>query len=307
MKTKYDVLIIGCGPAGMGASLILKENNIDFAIIEKSTPGGKVNIAPRVDNYPGFKQIPGPDLAIALFQRVMDKGIELISDEVLSLTQNEDKTFHLKCSYNEYDAKAVLIASGTRERKLGFDNEDKLLGHGLSYCALCDGHFFKDQVVACIGGGNVALKDAIYLSKICKKVYLIHRRNEFRGEPRYVNEAKGLENVEIITPYIPLEILEENDHVCGLLIQNREDDSKKTLTIDGVFPLIGQDANSEFVNVEGVKNEWGNIPFNKDMSTGVKGLFTGGDVTPREVRQIYLAEHDGKVAAKSIIEFLKEE
>ena len=304
MKNKYDVLIIGCGPAGMGAALVLKEAGADFAIIEKSTPGGKVNIAPRVDNYPGFKQIPGPDLAFALYERVMDKKVEIIADEVLTLRQNEDGTFHLTCSYNEYDAKVVFIASGTRERKLGFENEDRLLGKGLSYCALCDGHFFKDQVVACIGGGNVALKDAIYLSKMCKKVYLIHRRNEFRGEPRYVKEAQELSNIEIITPYIPLEILEENDHVSGLVIQNREDESTKTLEVDGVFPLIGQDANSEFVHVEGVKNEWGNIPFNKDMSTNVEGLFVGGDVTPREVRQIYLAEHDGKVAAKSILEYL---
>lgn len=305
MKTNYDVIIIGCGPSGMGAALSLKENGVDFALIEKSMPGGKANIAPRVDNYPGQHQIPGPDLAIVLYQRLLDKNINVIPDEVTSLRRNADGTFNVKTLTNELTAKAVYIATGTRERKLGLPNEDKLLGHGLTYCALCDGHFFKDQEVVCIGGGNVALKDAIYLSKICKKVYLVHRRNEFRGEKRYVDEAMSHDNVEIVTPYIPHEILEEDGHVSGIVLKNRENESLKTLKVDGVFPLIGQDPNSEFINIDGVKNESGNVPFNKDMSTSVPGLFVGGDVTPREIRQIYLAEHDGKVAAKSIIEYLK--
>ena len=302
---KYDALIIGCGPAGIGAALVLKESGINFAIIEKSMPGGKVNIAPRVDNYPGYKEIPGPDLAMELYKRVKKAGIEVIFDEVTSLFRKENSSFALVCKNEEYEAKTVLIASGTKERKLGFENEDRLLGHGVSYCALCDGHFFKNSSVVCIGGGNVALKDAIYLSKLCSKVYLVHRRNEFRGDKRYVDEVKGIENIEIVTPYIPLEILEKDDVVSGLLIENREDGSRKTLDVEGVFPLIGQDPNSEFVAFSNIKNEGGNIPFNKDMSTGETGLFVGGDVTPRDIRQIYLAEHDGKVAAESMIEYLK--
>ena len=302
MKTNYEVLIIGCGPAGIGAALELKKAGVDFAIIEKSTPGGKVNIAPRVDNYPGQHEIPGPDLAMIFFQRVMDNNIEMIPDEVTSLTK-EDEGFLLKTKYGEYHAKSVLIATGTRERKLGFENEDRLLGHGLSYCALCDGHFFKDKVVAVVGGGNVALKEAIHLSHVVNKLYLIHRRNEFRGDKRLVEEIKNLPNIEIITPYIPLEILDDGK-VNGLRIQNRETNEEKILVIDGIFPLIGQDPNSEFVNIEGVKNEWGTIPFEKGMKTSCEGLFVAGDVTPRDIRQIYLAEHDGKVAAKSILEFL---
>ena len=302
MKTEYEALIIGCGPAGIGASLILKEKGVDFAIIEKDAPGGKVNIAPRVDNYPGQHQIPGPDLAMVLYQRVLDNNITFISDEITSLTKEGD-SFVLVGKYGTYHAKTVLIATGTKERKLGFENEDRLLGHGLSYCALCDGHFFKDKVVAVVGGGNVALKEAIHLSHTVKKLYLIHRRNEFRGDKRLVDEIKKIENIEIVTPYIPLEIL-DNGKVNGLRIQNREDGSEKVLDIDGIFPLIGQDPNSEFIKIEGVKNEWGTIPFEKGMATNEAGLYVAGDVTPREIRQIYLAEHDGKVAAKSMIEFL---
>ena len=302
MKTDYEALIIGCGPAGMGAALELKNAGVDFAIIEKDAPGGKVNIAPRVDNYPGQHEIPGPDLAMVLFQRILDNKIEMISDEVTSLTKDGD-LFTLIGKYATYHAKTVLIATGTKERKLGFENEDRLLGHGLSYCALCDGHFFKDKVVAVVGGGNVALKESIHLAGLVKKLYLIHRRNEFRGDKKLVDKIKEMDKIEIVTPYIPLEIL-DNGRVTGLKIQNREDGIEKVLDIDGIFPLIGQDPNSEFIKIDGVKNEWGTIPFNKGMVTSVEGLYVAGDVTPRDIRQIYLAEHDGKVAAKSMIEFL---
>ena len=306
MKSNYDALVIGCGPAGMGAALALKKAGVDFAIIEKDAPGGKVNIAPRVDNYPRQAPIPGPDLAVLLFQRIIDNNIEMIQDEVLSLTK-EGELFHLKTKFSgELTAKVVLIATGTKERKLGLEHEDEMLGHGLSYCAVCDGHFFKDKDVLVVGGGNVALKETVYLSKLCKKVYLVHRRNEFRGDLKYVNEVKELPNVEIITPYIPLEIICD-DKVKAIRLQNREDNSERIIEVQGFFPLVGQDPNSNFVNIENVKNEWGTIPYTsiKTMETGCPNLFVAGDVTPRDLRQIYLAEHDGMVAANSMIEALK--
>ena len=306
MKNNYDALIIGCGPAGMGAALALKAANVDFAIIEKDAPGGKVNIAPRVDNYPRQAPIPGSDLAVLLFKRIIDNNIEMIPDEVLSLTK-EGELFQLTTKFSgELTAKTVLLAVGTKERRLGLPHEDEMLGHGLSYCAVCDGHFFKDQDVLVVGGGNVALKETIYLSKLARKVYLVHRRNEFRGELKYVNEVKELPNVEIITPYIPLEIICD-DKVRAIKLQNREDGSERTVEVQGFFPLVGQDPNSGFVNIENVKDDRGTIPYVsiKTMETGCKNLFVAGDVTPRDLRQIYLAEHDGMVAAKSMIEVLK--
>lgn len=305
MGKVFECLIIGCGPCGIGASLKLKEAGVDFAIIEKSAPGGKVNIAPRVDNYPGFTKIPGPDLAFALYERALKAGVEIIGDEVTSLTKEGD-IFVLKGLNETYKAKTVLIACGTTERKLGLDEkkEDFLLGRGLSYCAVCDGHFFKGVDVAVVGGGNSALKEAIYLADIAKHVYLLHRRNEFRGNPKNVEELKSLENVTILTPYIPLEIIGE-EKVEGLRIQNKETLEEKVLVIQGLFPLVGQDPNSTFIDIEGVKDEWGTIPTNmKTMETSVKGLFAGGDILPRPLRQIYLAEHDGVVASKAIIEYL---
>ena len=261
-----------------------------------------MNIAPRVDNYPGFKEIPGPDLAFKLFERLMNAGISITGDNILSL-EKEGDLFKATGEYDTYLGKCVLLAVGTKERKLGLPKEDELFGHGLSYCALCDGHFFKGQDVAVIGGGNAALKEAIHLAGIVKKLYVIHRRNEFRGSLNLVNELKEMDNVEIITPYIPVEILGDGK-VTGLVIENREDGSHRTLELDGLFPLVGQLPNTTFIKIDGVLNEWGTIPVDKEMKSGVDGIYAGGDVLPRDIRQIYLAEHDGHVAAKSIINYL---
>ena len=301
MNKIYDSLIIGAGPSGIGCAIELQKKGLNFALIEKSTPGGKINIAPRVDNYPGQHEIPGPDLAMVFYQRILDNNINFIGDEIVSLDKEND-LFVLKGQVDTYYAKTVYIASGTTERKLGFPNEDKLFGHGISYCALCDGHFFKGQDVLVIGGGNSALKEAIHLAGIVKHLYLIHRRNEFRGSNKIVDELKSFDNVTIMTPYIPLEFIGE-DKLEAVKIAHRETGEEQILSVQGCFPLVGQDPNSKFIKLD-IKNEWGNIPVDKNMATRVEGCFAGGDILPREIRQIYLAEHDGMVAAKAIKEYL---
>ena len=303
MNKIYDSLIIGAGPSGIGCAIELQKKGLDFALIEKSTPGGKINIAPRVDNYPGQHEIPGPDLAMVFYQRILDNNINFIGDEIVSLDKEND-LFVLIGQVDTYYAKTVYIASGTTERKLGFPNEDKLFGHGISYCALCDGHFFKGQDVLVIGGGNSALKEAIHLAGIVKHLYLIHRRNEFRGSNKIVDELKSFDNVTIMTPYIPLEFIGE-DKLEAVKIAHRETGEEQILSVQGVFPLVGQDPNSKFIKLD-IKNEWGNIPVDRKMMTSVPGCFAGGDILPRDIRQIYLAEHDGKVAANSIEEYLKQ-
>ena len=303
MNKIYDSLIIGAGPSGIGCAIELQKKGLNFALIEKSTPGGKINIAPRVDNYPGQHEIPGPDLAMVFYQRILDNNINFIGDEITSLDKEND-LFVLKGQVDTYYAKTVYIASGTTERKLGFPNEDKLFGCGLSYCALCDGHFFKGQDVLVIGGGNSALKEAIHLAGIVKHLYLIHRRNEFRGSNKIVDELKSFLNVTIMTPYIPLEFIGE-DKLEAVKIAHRETGEEQILSVQGCFPLVGQDPNSKFIKLD-IKNEWGNIPVDRKMMTSVPGCFAGGDILPRDIRQIYLAEHDGKVAANSIEEYLKQ-
>ena len=306
MNKIFECIIIGAGPCGMRVALELKKKNVDFLLLDPGTPGGKVNVAPRVDNYPGFTKIPGPDLAVALFQRLVDADIEITPENVLSLTKDGDN-FVIKTDYNEYIAKTAVIASGTKERKLGLEKEDELLGHGLSYCALCDGHFFKGQDVIVIGGGNAALKEAIHLMGVAKKVYLIHRRNEFRGSDKLVEELKESDNVEIITPYIPIKIIGE-DKVTGIEIAHRETDERRIIELQGIFPAVGQIPNTQYIQIEGVLDDYKTVPvLMKTMETNCPNLFAGGDVLPRDIRQIYLAEHDGIIISKTILARLDKE
>ena len=299
----YDTLILGAGPCGIRTAIILKEAGLDIAAIEGSTPGGKINIAPRVDNYPGFTKIPGPDLAVEFFNWLNNAGVEMIPDMVVSLTK-EDNIFHVDCEHGSYLAKTVLVATGTKERELGLPKEKELFGHGVSYCAVCDGHFFKGQDVLIIGGGNTALKEAIFMTDLAHHVYLIHRRNEFRGNKYLVTELENLPNATILTPYVPVSLLGD-ERLTGVVIENRETGEQKTLDVQGVFPLVGQIPNSQFIKIDNVKDEWGTIPVNpKTKQTGCEGLYAGGDILPRDIRQIYLSEVDGKAAAKAIIEYL---
>ena len=302
MNKVFDCVIIGAGPSGIGAAIELKNKGFDVILIEKSMPGGKINIAPRVDNYPGFKEIPGPDLAMEFYNRILSNNINFVGDEIISLDKKDD-LFESVGKVGTYLSKTVYIATGTTERKIGLPKEDELFGHGLSYCAVCDGHFFKGQDVLLIGGGNTALKEAIYLAPLVKKLYLIHRRTEFRGSNKLVEELKSFKNVKILTPYIPVEFIGE-DKLSGVKIRNVSSLEERVLDVQGVFPLVGQNPNTGFIKLD-IKNEYGNIPVDKKMMTSVPGVFSGGDVLPRDIRQIYLAEHDGKVAAKSIEEYLK--
>ena len=300
----YDTLILGAGPCGIRSAIILKEAGLDIAVIEGYTPGGKINIAPRVDNYPGFTKIPGPDLAMEFFNWLNKAGVEMIPDIITSLTK-DNNIFTVGCENGTYQAKTVIVATGTKEKELGLPNEKELFGHGVSYCAVCDGHFFKGQDVLLIGGGNTALKEAIYMADIARHVYLIHRRNEFRGSKYLVDELRALPNATVLTPYVPVAIL-GGDKVTGAIIQNRETGEEKRLDVQGVFPLVGQNPNSQFIKIEGVTDQWGTIPVDpKTKQTSCEGLYAGGDILPRDIRQIYLSEVDGKMACKAIIEYLK--
>lgn len=304
MDKTISVVIIGAGPAGLKAARIFKKENIDFVLLEKGAPGGKVNIAPRVDNYPGKTKIYGPDLAFYFFEEANKDGVEINGEEVLSLTKEDDK-FIVITDQNKYTAKAVLVVSGTEEKKIGLPKEEEMFGKGLSYCALCDGHFFRNEDVIVVGGGNSALKEAIFLSNICTNVFVIHRRNEFRGSKENLEELKSKDNIKILTPYIPIEILGD-DSFLGLVIENKETRERKTIHAKGFFPLIGQNPNTQFVKIDGVLDEYKCIPVDKRYeSISCKGLFAAGDVLPRVIKQIYLAEYDASVASKNIMEYLK--
>lgn len=298
-----QICIIGAGPGGITAAVELNKLGFDFVLIDGSTPGGKVNIAPRVDNYPGYKEIPGPDLAMVFYQRLLDNNISIFGENVISLKKKNNK-FYAECEDTIFVCDVCLCASGTTEKKLNLENEDKLFGHGISYCALCDGHFFKGQDVAVIGGGNAALKESIYLADLVKTLYVIHRRNEFRGSLKLVEELKQKDNVKILTPYIPIKIIGD-ETLTSLEILNKETNESLILSIQGLFPLVGQNPNTSYIQIDNVLDSYKCIPVNKDMmSINCEGLFAVGDVLPRVIKQIYLSEFDAKQAVKGITKYL---
>jgi len=303
MNRTFDCLIIGAGPCGITAATILKENNVDVAIIEKAIPGGKVNIAPRVDNYPGKHEIPGPELAMDFYRRMLASNVELIPEEVIELAK-EDDTFVVRCNENTYLAKTVLIASGTKEKKLGLPKEDEMLGHGLSYCALCDGHFFRNKDIVVVGGSDHAIKEAIHLAHLANKLTLVNKDENYNENAKLVNELLMLPNVNVLYPYVVSEIIAD-DKITGIKVKNTNSNEEIVINTDGFFPLVGNIPNSSFINISNVLDSEGTIPVdNKTHMSNVDGLFAGGDILPRDIRQIYLAEHDGKISAKAIKEYL---
>ncbi|MCD8203592.1 MAG: FAD-dependent oxidoreductase [Coprobacillus sp.] len=305
-KTEIDVLdsiIIGAGPGGINAAITLHKAGLRFLIFECDMPGGKVNIAPEVDNFPGYHNIPGPDLAMNFYQDLLNEGIKINFEEVTAL-EKEGDIFEITTNKHSYNARSVIIATGTKNNLIGLDKEEKLLGHGISYCSLCDGHFFKGEDVLVVGGGNVALKEAIHLSSIVGHLYVVHRRNEFRGEQRLVDALKEKDNVTILTPYIATEILGE-DEVEGVRIKNVETSEEKVLNVKGFFPLVGQIPNTQFVFMKEVKDEKGFIPIDRNRESSCPNLFAIGDVTERTTRQIFIAYKDGEIAANTIISRFK--
>lgn len=300
MENIYDVLIVGCGPCGITVATKLKETNLKFAIIEGSTPGGKVNLAPRVDNFPGYHQIPGPQLAMEFFKKVMDNQIEVIYDQVNELTKEND-IFKLQGSFATYFAKKVVIATGTKEKKIGLDKEDAMLGHGLSYCAICDGHFFKDKDIVVIGGEEHALKEAIYLSRVGHSVTIVHNQDNFHDNEGLIDELKAIKNVSFFTPYIPLEILGE-EKVIGIRIQNIQNKEEKIISCEGLFPLVGQIPNSSFIKISSVLDEKGFIPVDGKHMSKCPNLYAGGDILPRDIKLINFAVKDGNSIFNAIIE-----
>jgi len=297
-----DVIIIGAGPGGITLGCLLKKDNIDVSLFDYGPIGGKVNIAPRIDNFPPYEKIMGPDLAFEFYLKAKEAKLPILPYRVNSIKKEND-IFIVKTNDEEYSSKVVVIATGTNEKKLGLEKEDHFFGHGLSYCALCDGHFFKNEEVAVIGGGNSAIKEAIYLTAICKTVYVIHRRNEFRCEKIYLDELKEKSNVKFLTPYICLEFIGDSS-ITSLRLKNVENNKEKILKIKAVFPLIGQDPNTSFVD-ESLLDEYKNVITDSNKETKIKGLFAIGDVLARVEKQIYLAVDDANVAYKKIREYLK--
>lgn len=298
-----DIIIVGAGPAGLSAAIYARRAGMDTVLYEGEMYGGQIVNTPEVENYPAIAKISGFDFAQDLYNQAMNLGAVLEFDRVASIAKTDSGFEVTLDSGSKNTAKAVILAVGASNRHLGIAREDELLGKGISYCATCDGAFYKEKTVAVNGGGNTAVEDAIYLAGIVSKVYLIHRRNEFRADDVLVEAAKKLPNIEIVTPY-SIESLLGEPKLSGVELTNKEDRSKKTIDVDGLFVAIGQEPKTadfkDLVTLAG-----GYVDAGENCKTNVEGIFVAGDCRTKKVRQLTTACSDGAVAALAAIDYIK--
>lgn len=299
----YDVVIIGSGPSGLAAAIYAERAKLKTITIEKQyMSGGQILNTYEVDNYPGLPEINGFDMGQKFRQHAEKLGSQFVKDEVLEL-EIMDKVKKVHCKKNEFLTKTVIIATGAQHRLLEVKGEKELYGKGVSYCATCDGAFYKDKIVAVVGGGDVALEDAIFLSRLCKKVYLIHRRDEFRGVKILQEKVFSIDNIEIIWDTIVDEICGENE-VSSISVSNVKTNEKKSLDVDGVFVAIGIIPNSHIFEKHLQLDDGNYIVATEDCRTSVEGVFVAGDVRTKALRQIVTAVSDGANAITSIEKYL---
>lgn len=288
----YDLIIIGMGISGISAAIYAKRANLKVLLLDKSAPGGTLNKISDIENYPGISKISGPDFAYNLFLKVNDLQIEYKLEEVTDVFLDKIKT--IKTTSNVYECKNLLIASGRSPRMLGLKDEDKYLGRGISTCALCDGALFKGKNVAVIGGGSSAVTESLYLSNIVDKVYLIHRKNEFRAENSLVDKLKDNKKIEIILDEEVKELITDNEKLVGIKLKN------KKLNIEGLFIYIGFIPNTSFLENTDIKMEDGYIIVDSKGMTNINGVYASGDVIKKDVYQLINAASEGAVAVSSI-------
>ncbi len=302
MNKMYDVVIIGSGPAGLTAAVYGKRAELNMVVIEKEmASGGQVLNTYEVDNYPGLPGINGYDLGMKFREHAENLGAEFVTDEVLRIETSENG-FTVVGEEKVYPTKAVIISTGAHHRKLSVIGEEELAGMGVSYCATCDGAFFRNKVAAVVGGGDVAIEDAIFLARMCKKVYLIHRRNQLRGAKTLQTQLFNQENVEVLWDTV-VEEIEGGDQVESLTIKNSKTEETQKLAVDGVFIAVGINPQSKaFDNL--VEMDHGYIKAGEDCETNIPGIFAAGDVRTKQLRQISTAVSDGANAITSVERYL---
>lgn len=296
----YDIIIIGAGPAGLSAAIYARRSGKSVLVLEEKTYGGQIVNTPNIENYPGIAHISGFEFATNLYNQAKDFGAEFKFEKAVGIEDREDSKL-VKTPKDEYEAKAVIIATGAKNRKLGIDNEDSLVGKGISYCATCDGMFFRDKDVAVNGGGNTAVEDAMFLSNYCNKVYIIHRRDEFRADDKDVERLKEKNNVELVLDSTVSEILSDtdeagNEHVSGVKVKNKNTGAERVLDVNGLFIAIGQvPDNEDFKDIVELEN--GYVKALEDCKTDTQGIYVAGDCRTKSVRQLATAAADGAIAA----------
>ena len=298
----FDVIIIGGGPAGLTAALYIRRAGKSVLVIEKNTYGGQITWSEKIENFPAIKSLSGMEFADKLLEQVMEYNAELELDEVVSVNQLEDETFEVKTAFGEtFKGKTIIISTGAKPRMLGLDREDEFVGSGISYCAICDGEFFKDKVVAVNGGGNTAVQEAIYLSQICKKVYLIHRRDEFRADESLVTTLKEYNNIIFELSSNITELIGD-DSLNSIMVNGKS--GEKKIDIDGLFIAIGHVPDNDMLSQYIDLNNEGYVDSAENCETKQSRIFVAGDCREKNIRQLTTAISDGTVAGLAACSFL---
>lgn len=305
MEEIYDLVILGAGPAGISAAIYATRSKLNTLWLEKKfVQGGQIVDTYEVDNYPGLPGITGLDLGEAMVKHAEKLGIKPKREPVLSI-EEEGGLKVIRTKKNRYMAKAVILACGAAHRQLGIPGEEELSGMGVSYCATCDGAFFQDGTVAVVGGGNVAVEDAILLSRTCKKVYLVHRRDELRADKVLQDKLFKCANVEMVWDSVPT-VIEGTDKVEDIKVHNVKTDEEKTIAVDGVFIAVGILPNTEKFKGLVDLDESGYIIAGEDGVTSTPGIFAAGDIRTKNLRQVVTAVADGANAVASVQRYLIE-
>jgi thioredoxin reductase (NADPH) len=303
LKGAYDVIIIGAGPAGLAAAIYTGRSRLKTLVLEKAIPGGQILLTDWIENYPGFPEGIAPFELMENFRKqALRFGAEIENDEVRSLERDEGGWL-VHGIRDDYFARAVIVATGSTYRRLGLENEARLIGRGVSYCATCDGAFFRDKVVAVVGGGDNALTEALYLTKFCRLVYIIHRRQAFRAVRILQERVEANPKIQVIWNSVVVDVIGENK-VEALKIRHVASGEEKELEVDGVFVSIGMEPQSSFLRGLVEMNEWGQIKVASNMATNQPGLFAAGDVAEACPRQVATAVGTGVAAAIAVDEYL---
>ena len=301
----YDVVIIGAGPAGMTAAVYTSRANLSTLMIERGIPGGQMANTEEVENYPGFETILGPDLSTKMFEHAKKFGAEYAYGDVSSITDGKEyKT--IVAGQKEYKTRTVIISTGAEYKKMGVPGESELGGRGVSYCAVCDGAFFRNKNLIVVGGGDSAVEEGIYLTRFADKVTIVHRRDKLRAQKIIQDRAFANEKIDFIWNNTVKEINEQDGKVGSVTLTNTVDGTESTVDANGVFIYIGMNPLTKPFAELGITNEAGYIPTNEKMETSVAGIYAAGDVREKTLRQIVTATGDGSIAAQAAQAYIEE-
>ncbi|MDR1313664.1 MAG: FAD-dependent oxidoreductase [Deltaproteobacteria bacterium] len=303
MTKTYDLVVIGGGPAGLSASIYAARAGLKVLVLEQTISGGQMRLTGTIDNYPGFPEVTGAELSEALHRQALQQGAELVASVARKL-RPEDGGFVIESSTGTYRCGAAIAASGTFHRNLPCPGAEEFVGKGVSFCALCDAGFVRDEAVAAVGGGNSALEEADFLTKYASKVYVIHRRDEFRAEKALQDRARANPKIEFVLS-AEIDAIEGSDIVERVLVRDKKTGEVKPISVGGVFMFVGSSPNADYLPHDVLRSQGGWIATDDKLQTSLPGLFAAGDVRDTDLRQIVTATADGARAGMNASKYLE--